>query len=150
VVLKIGEVESLTIADIHISEKKRSVEVRQGKRCQNRQVPLNKDVREALKAYLAVRPADSGQELFISPMGGGLTSCAIWHMIKKYTGQAGLHNITSLSLRHTFGSRLICKYGVDIVTVAALMGHESIQMMAIYTKPNEQGMIEAVEKLSKQ
>jgi integrase len=57
--------------------------------------------------------------------------------------------LTPHSLRHTFGTMLIRKHKVDIVTTAVLMRHENIAITAIYTKPNQQDMIDAVEKLSK-
>jgi len=41
-----------------------------------------------------------------------------------------------------------CRQGVHLVTVAAMMGHESLDTTAIYTKPSEEDMAEAVETLS--
>jgi site-specific recombinase XerD len=146
--LRISEVESLTIHDIEVSERKGVVTVRQGKGSKYRQVPLNKDIRKAIQEYLQVRP-NEGEALFISQKGGGLASNAIWKIVKKYADRAGMPDITPHSLRHTFGTMLIRKHKVDIVTTAALMGHENISTTAIYTKPNQQDMIDAVEKLSK-
>jgi len=37
---------------------------------------------------------------------------------------------------------------VHLVTVAAMMGHESLDTTAIYTQPSEEDMAEAVETLS--
>lgn len=149
--LRIGEVESLNASDIEVSERKGVVIVRQGKGGKYRQVPLNKDIRNALKDYLEERSNTdkaTNEALFVSQKGGGLTSNAIWKLIKKYADKAGLSDITPHSLRHTFGTRLLRKYGTDIVTVAALMGHSNISTTAIYTKPNEQDLTDAVEKLS--
>jgi len=148
--LRIGEVEALDLQDIKINERKGFVEIRQGKGSKYRTVPLNKDVRKAILDYLEEeRPQDDSPSLFISQKGGRLTSNAIWKVIKKYAKEAGLPDITPHSLRHTFGTNLIRKHGVDIVTTATLMGHSNISTTAIYTRPNEQDMIEAVEKLSK-
>ena len=61
----------------------------------------------------------------------------------------GLADVTPHLLRYFFGTMLIRKHKVDLVTTAALMGHENIATTAIYTKPNQQDMIDAVEKLSK-
>jgi site-specific recombinase XerD len=146
--LRISEVESLTIHDIEVSERKGVVTVRHGKGSKYRQIPLNKDIRKAIQEYLQVRPNEGGA-LFISQKGGGLASNAIWKIVKKYADRAGMADITPHSLRHTFGTMLIRKHKVDIMTTAALMGHENISTTAIYTKPNQQDMIEAVEKLSK-
>lgn len=148
--LRIGEVEALNIHDVKITDRKGTVEIRHGKGSKYRTVPLNKDVRKAIQDYLEEgRPDDDSPSLFISQKGGRLTSNAIWKVIKKYAKEAGLPDITPHSLRHTFGTNLIRKHGVDIVTTATLMGHSNISTTAIYTKPNEQDMIDAVEKLSK-
>jgi site-specific recombinase XerD len=48
---------------------------------------------------------------------------------------------------HTFGTRLVRGGEVDLVTVAAMMGHESLDTTAIYTQPTEEDMAEAVETL---
>lgn len=146
--LRIGEVESLNLSDIQISDRKGMVIVREGKGQKYREVPLNKDIRKAIQEYMEVRP-NGGEALFISQKGGRLTSNAIWKVIKKYGNRVGLTDLTPHSLRHTFGTMLIRKHKVDIVTTAALMGHENIATTAIYTKPSQQDMIDAVEKLSK-
>jgi len=146
--LRIGEVESLNLSDIQIKDRKGMVTVREGKGQKYREVPLNKDIRKAVQEYFEVRQ-NIGEALFISQKGGRLTSNAIWKVVKKYGNKVGLSDLTPHSLRHTFGTMLIRKHKVDIVTIAALMGHENISTTAIYTKPNQQDMIEAVEKLSK-
>ena len=76
----------------------------------------------------------------------GLTSSAIWRLVKRYGRHAGLE-ISVHTLRHTFGTRLLRSQAVDLVTVAAMMGHESLDTTAIYTRPSEEDMAEAVEKL---
>lgn len=146
--LRIGEVESLLVSDIDLSERKGAVTIRQGKGSKYRQIPLNKDIRKALQEYLNERP-DFGESLFASQKKRGLSSHAIWQVIRKYGDQANLNDLTPHQLRHTFGTMLVRKHHVDIVTTAALMGHDSIQTTAIYTKPNRQDMMEAVEKLEK-
>lgn len=50
-------------------------------------------------------------------------------------------------LRHTFTTRLLRKTRADLVTVAALLGHESVATTAIYTQPGEADMVRAVEGL---
>lgn len=50
-------------------------------------------------------------------------------------------------LRHTFGTELT-RSGVDIVTVAELMGHASLETARIYTRPTNDDMQRAVEGLS--
>jgi integrase/recombinase XerD len=49
------------------------------------------------------------------------------------------------TLRHTFGTRLVRRKGVDLVKVATMMGHESLNTTAIYIQPTEEDMAEAVD-----
>ena len=67
-------------------------------------------------------------------------------MIKKYAYQAQISpdKITPHILRHTFATRLL-RSGVDIVTVAALLGHSRIDTTAIYTQPSWHDLERAVE-----
>ena len=51
--------------------------------------------------------------------------------------RAGLE-ISSHTLRHTFGTRLAWRHRVHLVTVAAMIGHESLETTALYTKPSEE------------
>jgi site-specific recombinase XerD len=144
--LRVGEVAQLTLADLEISPRKGLVTVRSGKGAKYRQVPLNADVRRALGEYLATRPNGVGESLFISQRGCGLTSSAIWRLVKRYGQRAGL-DISPHTLRHTFGTRLVRSQAVDLVTVATLMGHESLDTTAIYTRPSQEDMADAVERL---
>jgi integrase/recombinase XerC len=144
--LRAGEAAQLGLEDIALSARKGKVTVRSGKGSKYRQVPLNADARRALEEYLAVRPQGEGQALFIGQRGNGLSPSAIWRVVKQYGRHAGLE-ISPHTLRHTFGTRLVRGGEVDLVTVAAMMGHESLDTTALYTQPSEQDMAEAVETL---
>ena len=121
--------------------------MRSGKGAKSRQVPLNLDARRALEGYLSVRPSGAGEPVFIGQRGGGLTPSAICRLVKRYGERAGLA-IAPHTLRHTFGRRLARSKGVDLLTVATMMGHESLDTTAIYARPSEEDMAEAVEKLA--
>jgi site-specific recombinase XerD len=144
--LRVGELAQLTRDDIEMSPRKGIVTVRSGKGAKYRQVPLNTDARRVISEYLEVRPQDGGERLFIGQRGTGLTPSAVWRVVKQYGLRAGL-DISPHTLRHTFGTRLVRSKGVDLVTVAAMMGHESLDTTAIYTRPSEEDMANAVETL---
>ena len=145
--LRVGELAGLTLEDVEMSARKGRLTVRSGKGTKYRRVPLNADARRAIREYLEIRPNVEDDHLFISQRGSGLTSSAIWRVVKKYGRRAGLE-ISPHTLRHTFGTRLVRSKGVDLVTVAVMMGHESVETTAIYTQPSEEDMAEAVETLS--
>src|SRR5581483_6241650 len=62
--------------------------------------------------------------------------------------KAGIQNFTWHCLRHTFASRLVMA-GVDIRTVAELMGHKSLQMTMRYAHLAPHHTAAAVAKLDK-
>lgn len=145
--LRVGELAKLTLADVALSERKGTVTVRAGKGAKYRQVPLNADARRALANYLQVRPRSAEARLFLGQRDEALTPSGIWRVVKKYGQRAGVE-LSPHTLRHTFGTRLVREKGVDLVTVAAMMGHESLDTTAIYTRPSQEDMAEAAEKLA--
>jgi site-specific recombinase XerD len=144
--LRAGELAALTLDDLELSERKGLLTVRAGKGATYRVVPLNADARRALRDYLDARPQGPQMALFLGQRGNGLTPSGIWRVVKKYGGRAGLE-LSPHTLRHTFGTRLVRRKGIDLVTVAAMMGHASLDTTAIYTQPTEEDMAAAVETL---
>jgi integrase/recombinase XerC len=120
--------------------------VRSGKGRKYREVPLHKEARQALAAYLKARPADEDDHLFLGQRGP-LGARGI-QMQLTALGQAAGVAVTPHVLRHTFATRLLREAGADLVTVASLMGHASIATTQIYTQPGEADQIKAVEKLA--
>lgn len=145
--IRVGELAALRLSDIEISERKGTLTVRQGKGGKFRQIPLNVDVRRALESYLDVRPETVDDHLFIGQRGEGLKPQAVENVVKKYARRAGLVDVTPHTLRHSFGKGLLAA-GVDLVTVAALLGHERLETTAIYTQPSARDLERAVERLS--
>jgi integrase/recombinase XerD len=71
--LRVGEVVALELADIELNARSGWATVRMGKGNKTRRVPLNSDVRQALQAYLAVRPDVPAKALFVSRTGTPLS-----------------------------------------------------------------------------
>jgi site-specific recombinase XerD len=144
--IRIGELAALRLTDIEISERKGMLIVRSGKGSRHRVVPLNADARKAITDYLAVRPKVADDHLFISQRGTGLKEQAVELMVGKYAQAAGLDSVTPHQLRHSFGKHAL-DAGVDLVTVAKLLGHTRLDTTARYTTPSEMDLEKAVEKL---
>ena len=60
--------------------------------------------------------------------------------------RAELSHFTLYSLRHTFAIRPTEK-GVDLVTLAAMLGHSRIQMVLRYSHPSEEHQAAAIQKM---
>ncbi len=54
---------------------------------------------------------------------------------------------TRYMLRHTFGTDLV-RSGVDLVTVAELLGHASLDSTGIYTLPTDDDLDAAINRLT--
>ena len=148
--LRVEEVTNLELTDIAVNCRSGSVAVRQGKRDKYREIPLNKDVREAVKEYLAQRANHKKSEsgyLFVSERSDKMTTRALQHLIKEYGYKAKIDGLTCHQLRHSFCHNLILA-GEGIEKVAMLAGHKSIETTRVYTIPGERELQLAVEKIS--
>jgi len=144
--LRVSELASLMLSDVELSERAGKVIVRAGKGGKYREVPLSKDVRHALALYLQTREEDGSGRLFLGQRGP-LNAAGIHYLVAKYAYQARLENVTPHTLRHTFGKNLV-DAGVSLEQVAALLGHESLDTVMIYTRPSQQDLERAVRKAS--
>jgi integrase/recombinase XerC len=146
--LRVSELCALRLADVELGERKGSVTVRAGKGSKYRVVPLNLDARKAIQDYLAVRPAVVDDHLFIGQRHQGLSPQAVENLVAKYARLAGLDAVTPHTLRHSFGKGLL-DTGVDLVAVAALLGHSRLETTAIYTHPSVRDLEAAVQHLER-
>jgi site-specific recombinase XerD len=142
--LRVSELVDLTLTDLELAERGGRVIVRAGKGGKYREVPLSKEVRVALESYLQKREEDGSQRLFLGQRGP-LNVPGVQYLVTKYAYQARLQEVTPHTLRHTFGKNLV-DVGVSLEQVAALLGHESLDTVMIYTKPSHGDLEKAVRK----
>ena len=145
--LRLSETIALNLDDLEISERKGKVLIRQGKGNKERVVPLNTDAREAVQAWLKMRPDSNCKRFWLAVEGGsdqGLTSRTVQRILKRYGQEAGIGNLTPHVLRHSFAKNRINK-GVGVEQVAQLLGHENLNTTQIYIKPDFKDLERAVE-----
>jgi len=143
--LRVSEVAGLKLADVELSERKGEITVR-GKGTKVRTVPLNAEVRRALREYLAKRPKVKHDAVFVNQRGEPLGRLGIEYQVATLGRVAGLEHLTPHMLRHTFAKNLIDQ-SVSLDQVAMLMGHRSLTTTARYTQPSQQDLVRAVERL---
>jgi integrase/recombinase XerC len=143
--LRVGEVVALELGDIELNARSGWAIIWMGKGNKTRRVPLNSDVRQALQAYLAVRPDAPAKALFVSRTGTPLSVRDVQRLVAELARKARIEGkVTPHILRHTFATRLL-ERGADVAAVAALLGHESIATTSRYLHPSEARLVEAVE-----
>lgn len=145
--LRVSEAVSIRLMDLDIGERHGQVIVR-GKGNKWRKVPIPSDARKALREWFANRellPAYTNCPwLFPSRKGEYISARYVEQVVKNLGLFAGL-NINPHILRHTAATNMI-RSGADLVTVAQVLGHANLNTTAIYTKPDNRTMEEALER----
>ncbi|MHB1987938.1 MAG: tyrosine-type recombinase/integrase [Acidimicrobiales bacterium] len=141
--LRIAEVAALDVGDIALSARKGLVTIRRGKGDMARTVPLGTEVRELLSTWLGSRPEVSTPALFISTAGERLSVRSLDRAVR-LTGKLAGVPLSAHVLRHTFVTRLV-RSGADVVLVAELAGHRSLETTRRYSLPSEADRQEAIE-----
>jgi integrase len=137
--LRRAEVASLAVEDYEPGTGR--ITVIHGKGNKQRQTYLDPGAMAALADWLAVR-GDGPGALFlrINKSGrvhsSGMTSQSIHAIIKKRGAAAGIDDAACHNFRRTAVGDLLTQ-GVDISTVARMMGHSQVQTTARYDRRNE-------------
>jgi site-specific recombinase XerD len=155
--LRDSEVVRLDIDDVRLPARKGELRVL-GKGADGgkpRTVPVHAELRPVLQAWLDERPSWPGASdmpaLLLNRRGGRLSDRSVRTIIERFGEFAGLGDdplepFGPHVLRHTFGTQLV-RAGVDLVTVAELMGHARLETTRIYTRPTKGDRERALDAL---
>jgi len=148
--LRVSELCELKLKNVNILPRSGQVKIL-GKGGKYRELPLNKEARDVLTRYLEKHSREPYDNLFTGtrgPKNQSISAVGIRKMFRKYKRLAGIDDegISIHSLRHTFATRML-ENGRPLTEVKYLLGHENINTTAIYTKPRQRSLQEAVESL---
>jgi len=124
-----------------VSLSRKTITLHKTKPGKTRHIPLNA---VALSALQGLHETGSHGAVFLNTEGQPLRSSRDW--FEPAVEKAALKDYTWHCNRHTFASRLVMA-GVDIRTVAQLMGHSTIQMTMRYAHLAPEHTQAAVDKL---
>ncbi|HEV2709655.1 MAG TPA: tyrosine recombinase [Edaphobacter sp.] len=131
--LRVGEICSLHVEDLHLDQARAQV---RGKGDKERIVPLGRSAVEALERYLSlgrpglVRQGALSRSLFLSVRGNALTRQWVWEMVRSASSpgtKASPH-----MLRHSCATHMV-EHGADLRSVQTLLGHADIATTQVYT-----------------
>lgn len=133
--LRISELVSLRLSDVHTKEEFIKVE---GKGSKQRLVPISQTALKEIQNYLLDRnhiDIKKGYEntLFLSKRGTPISRSMVFLYIKQYVEMAGIKkNISPHTFRHSFATHLL-EGGANIRAIQQMLGHEKITTTEIYT-----------------
>lgn len=147
--LRISEVVALDLSDLDLKHKRHeTMTIRYGKGNKRRYVPINKDLLEALNAWLEVRGNGRDKEaVFLSQWKKRMSTRMIRETIEHYFRIANIPEAVPHSLRHTCAKNMIDS-GEPIGTVKRYLGHENIATTERYTLPSMHDLRKASEAIS--
>jgi integrase/recombinase XerC len=147
--LRIGEVAALRRSDIVLRDRVGTVRVRSGKGLKEREVPLNATARRALRQLVEQEPvAPSETAVFRSGRNTAMPVRSMQNVIAALVRRAGLtkSDITAHSLRHTFALAWLRQHPGQLVELAQLLGHESLDTTAVYTRASAADLARGIEQ----
>ncbi|QSB12304.1 tyrosine-type recombinase/integrase [Lysinibacillus fusiformis] len=146
--LRVSELVNIQLTDVDQLTAQLTVRGKGGKL---REVPLRKDVLEALQQYQKGERASSKHSqslyLLVSQRAERMHRDAARRWLEQTGVKLGFHMHPHM-IRHTFATRLLHRGNVSITTVSKLCGHASLNMtMRFYINTSKEEKQSAVDKL---
>ena len=135
--IRIGELASLRMDNV--KEATLFIGVFEGHA--EREIPLNKRAKDALKRYFDARPKTENDHVFVTKTGKPFLVRNIRDAIERYFKKAGVENAKINDLRHTFVAHHL-KQGVSIIYLSKVLGHKrlsSTERYLQYVKDHKSG-----------
>lgn len=142
--LRVGEVVSLEIQDIDISDRKGVINIRHWKGWKSRQVPIAKDLRKVISEYLESSELKDKADKLIKWQRWPMIQSWVDKIIRKYWSKAWF-KLSAHSLRHSYATNFLKNHPWEIVALSQMIGHTNINTTAIYTQNSLEDLQEMIE-----
>ncbi len=144
--LRLGNIIGLKRRDVNL--KNRTVYIERTKNGEPLIIPLHDRAFEVLKRRLKVKYLEHDY-VFTSPEGKPIEPNNLRRSFRIALKRAGIENLRIHDPRHTFGTRL-AQAGVDLYTIARLLGHKDIRTTQRYAHHSTQSLRRGIEVLSRE
>ena len=125
--IRIGELAGLKLSDIT----KDGLHIAPFEKHEERTVPMNKRVKDALDSYLKIRPKTANNHVFVTKSGKPFLIRNIRTAVERYFRLAEIKGAKVNDLRHTFVAHHL-KHGVSLVMLSKVLGHKRISTTERY------------------
>jgi integrase/recombinase XerD len=131
---KLSELTELRMTDVYLDTGEPHLHARNSPDDPGRTVPLEADVCDALRNYLANRQAAGGVDhFFVNRDGNPLSTRSIQRLLHHYAQAAGLDGLTTQALRFVYAQKLYESSG-DLKVVAQYLGHRHLATTIRYLR----------------
>ncbi|WDL92791.1 tyrosine-type recombinase/integrase [Bacillus sp. HNR-4] len=129
--IRINELVGISLADIRWEDN--FVCIRNAKTYRERLVPIQREMKQQMKKYIAIRGYIETDALFVTIDGTALTKRGIQQRIAIYGEKAQIKNVrcSPHTFRHTF-AKLSVQQGANIFELQAILGHTSMEIVKTY------------------
>lgn len=139
--LRISEAAAVKMTDISVRDRSGAIRVCDTKGRKEREIPLNAAARRAIASYINTsHPRKAGDYLFFTKRNKPASIRTLQDAISRLARRANIKRIrvSGHTLRHTFAINYLKAHPGKLVELAALMGHESLDSVAVYTRPSQE------------
>lgn len=130
--IRIRELESINIDDVHLNENYISIF---GKNGNYRNVPVSAQLKRVLHQYMKIRGYSDAEALFISSLDSRFLRRSIQDRITMYGKMANIQDVrcSPHTFRHTF-AKMYIKNGGNIFVLQDILGHSTLEMVREYVR----------------
>ncbi|MEC5272414.1 tyrosine-type recombinase/integrase [Caldifermentibacillus hisashii] len=141
------ELVNIDVYDVDLS--RGMIRIKHPKSHLERNVPIQKSMREILNRYMTIRGDLETDRLFVTIDGTPLSKRQMQKRIEAYGKKAGIKGVrcSCHTLRHTF-AKLCVLNGANAFQLQAILGHSTLDMTKIYVNLFGNEVIEGHKKFS--